>query len=803
MVFIYSYQSDVYIRRWSCLLTEPQTDFCEASTMEAEVIVASEATKQVREYVRKCHACNAYKMHSDNATQFSGLYWRGLYTEWHVEHHSTDIYHACANPNAGTSQGSSMPTHAAGMHPPAGPMLGDRKELATPYLQAEAAPLVPPHLLLHFSISSATKGRCITPAFSGGGVFTLIVPLRMQPTAALLVHKPPTIMCIVLEDLILSRKENHHVRVDMIAYDSICSPTFLGGHTDVHPCYATENVTLRRRLSVTNQQRSSRHTVEQIPVVFIYVRVLAWVVTCVYTGAPFAELLLFTTGHCCKGIGQCASSSEQVLVPRDVVADTLAPCTSASEQELVSQDMRYCVSKLFSDFVCWLLFSWLRGVSRVVLVCRTWRASQTIGDDLLNVFVEQTNICAIQKLKQNSRPPNSRLNIVDAYQLTRNSALFRNTAYMGIAAGDGERWWQVRRSKRSRGTKRENTMYWASEAQDELQDVVEHHFSKRFQFEAPEQGWRLPDPSVLFKEDAWQRTDKKGEIGQIIERNEPRACIFVFTMPLDMERCVNKTFKTGHRTFADPAELVGNILTHQTGNLPPVFCNPAPWRSHPRRRSEGMTEASPAGTSHLHSSPRSTYVYDPQLVFPANYRSGTTISPGRNDFLSSRLSRALPTTGISDLLPTGTFLQCDLVTFQQPSRIKRFRGSQCHHDPLKCCSRPDKYRYNLPDFWESENTLWCPIIPYAVSKKHLRGKSSTSWACVTTKVNTSYIALIVRASFNIPVCGEMTSQGIQMVSCFSANSVENGMQSTVTGLPVGERNKHHPLYDMQPILPPE
>ncbi|KAJ8881884.1 hypothetical protein PR048_018370 [Dryococelus australis] len=44
---------------------------------------------------------------------------------------------------------------------------------------------------------------------------------------------------------------------------------YLAGNADVHQCYATENVTRWRRLAVTNQQRSIRHTVKQIPVVFV------------------------------------------------------------------------------------------------------------------------------------------------------------------------------------------------------------------------------------------------------------------------------------------------------------------------------------------------------------------------------------------------------------------------------------------------------------------------------------------------------------------------------------------------------
>ncbi|KAJ8892051.1 hypothetical protein PR048_004618 [Dryococelus australis] len=67
-------------------------------------------------------------------------------------------------------------------------------------------------------------------------------------------------------------------------------PTFFAGHADVHPFYAAETVTRRRRLTVINQQRSSRHTAEQIPVVLVDAPVSAWVQSAsVYSGAPFAK----------------------------------------------------------------------------------------------------------------------------------------------------------------------------------------------------------------------------------------------------------------------------------------------------------------------------------------------------------------------------------------------------------------------------------------------------------------------------------------------------------------------------------
>ncbi|XP_063226323.1 cap-specific mRNA (nucleoside-2'-O-)-methyltransferase 2 isoform X2 [Bacillus rossius redtenbacheri] len=47
-------------------------------------------------------------------------------------------------------------------------------------------------------------------------------------------------------------------------------------------------------------------------------------------------------------------------------------------------------------------------------------------------------------------------------------------------------------------------MYWAAGAQDKLEDVVQRHFTKRFQFVPPGSGWQLPNPETLFKEAAWQ-----------------------------------------------------------------------------------------------------------------------------------------------------------------------------------------------------------------------------------------------------------------------------------------------------------
>ncbi|KAJ8895542.1 hypothetical protein PR048_000878 [Dryococelus australis] len=92
---------------------------------------------------------------------------------------------------------------------------------------------------------------------------------------------------IVLENPILRKKDNHYVRQWMQGVDSL---TLLAGHADVHPSCVAENMTRRRRLPFTNQQRSSRHTVKKILVVFFDARVLAWVqLPSVYSGAPFVE----------------------------------------------------------------------------------------------------------------------------------------------------------------------------------------------------------------------------------------------------------------------------------------------------------------------------------------------------------------------------------------------------------------------------------------------------------------------------------------------------------------------------------
>ncbi|KAJ8873952.1 hypothetical protein PR048_024792, partial [Dryococelus australis] len=94
-------------------------------------------------------------------------------------------------------EGAGMPTHAASMLPPAGPMSGapattldalhsqrcrrlpktsNEVRNIIPYLQAETAPFVPPHLLLHFSVTSVTRGRNVAPVVSWGGRGDLNLP---------------------------------------------------------------------------------------------------------------------------------------------------------------------------------------------------------------------------------------------------------------------------------------------------------------------------------------------------------------------------------------------------------------------------------------------------------------------------------------------------------------------------------------------------------------------------------------------------------------------------------------------------
>ncbi|KAJ8878855.1 hypothetical protein PR048_019444 [Dryococelus australis] len=123
---------------------------------------------------------------------------------------------------------------------------------------------------------------------------------------------------IVLEYPILPRKDNHHVWVDVIAKDGFITKSIKSAfyaddrtyriprdhspdHNTVHTklCSSSNGcrvLVLRRfppdslRLPIANQQRYIRHTVKQIPVVFVDAPMLAWVQSpTVYSGAPFTE----------------------------------------------------------------------------------------------------------------------------------------------------------------------------------------------------------------------------------------------------------------------------------------------------------------------------------------------------------------------------------------------------------------------------------------------------------------------------------------------------------------------------------
>ncbi|KAJ8885465.1 hypothetical protein PR048_011662 [Dryococelus australis] len=93
---------------------------------------------------------------------------------------------------------------------------------------------------------------------------------------------------------------------------------FLAGHAGVHPLYAAETVTRRRRLPVASQQLFSRHVVEQISVVFVDECVLAWVQSpTVYYRAPFvdrfAELFRICRGAASRALASHFGETGSIL----------------------------------------------------------------------------------------------------------------------------------------------------------------------------------------------------------------------------------------------------------------------------------------------------------------------------------------------------------------------------------------------------------------------------------------------------------------------------------------------------------
>lgn len=174
----------------------------------------------------------------------------------------------------------------------------------------------------------------------------------------------------------------------------------------------------------------------------------------------------------------CSSASKEAVIPQDIVegtsalfssvASTSTVCTSASEQELVPQDIvantpgsstnipeenhenatNSLEQNVLGDAsgITWhdpegskqeFFFHGEFGLNPEVLAQINEPSELDcyklfVGDDLLDVFVEQTNIYASQKLKANNIPQNSRINMWVPTNREEIMNFLGIIAYMGI-----------------------------------------------------------------------------------------------------------------------------------------------------------------------------------------------------------------------------------------------------------------------------------------------------------------------------------------------------------------------------------